>query len=767
MKKVLFVATIASHIKAFHLPYLKLFKDNGFKTYVAANWNLDGEKRLDFVDEFIDLPIQRSPYSMKNLTAIKLLKKIIDKEKFDLIHCHTPMGSVVTRLAAKHSRKNGTRVIYTAHGFHFYKGAPTLNWMLFYPVEWYLAKYTDTLITINHEDEKLAKKKFAKRCKDIQYISGVGIETQRFNLSISEKEKIKLKGSLGLEKDDFILTCVARLDKNKNQGFLLECMKELINGHSNIHLLLAGRDELNGEYQKLSEKLNLENKVHFLGNRDDVPQLLNISDVVVSASKREGLPVNVIEAIAAGKPVVAIKCRGIEDIIKSGVNGFIVDNKDDFIDKINLIFLNEFSPKNDDNFVDKFSVLRITESMKKIYNLWWKYKWFYINLIIKIVELLNKLIIWGEKLMKKVLFVASVTRHINTFHIPYLKYFKDNGYEVHVASKGEENIKYCDKHFNVDFERSPFKKNNLKAYKELKKIIKEGDYSIIHCHTPVASALTRLAAKKARKNGTKVFCTAHGFHFYKGAPTKNWVIFYPVEKYLSKYTDTLITINEEDYEFAKKKLNAKRIAHTHGVGVDPNRFSFDMSDGDRNLIRSKFNIGELDFLMMYTAELNDNKNQQMLIDAMKILVKKYPNIKLLLVGDGVLKEKFEKEIEENFLQNNILLLGYRTDIPELLKIADLYVATSKREGLPVNIIEAMISGLPLVVTNSRGQRELVEDGKNGYVVEIGDVDTLVKRIISIYSDIRIREQVVSNAKDGVNKYLIDNVMKEMKEIYDI
>ena len=192
-----------------------------------------------------------------------------------------------------------------------------------------------------------------------------------------------------------------------------------------------------------------------------------------------------------------------------------------------------------------------------------------------------------------------------------------------------------------------------------------------------------------------------------------------------------------------------------------------MSDGDRNLIRSKFNIGELDFLMMYTAELNDNKNQQMLIDAMKVLVKKYPNIKLLLVGDGVLKEKFEKEIEENLLQNNILLLGYRTDIPELLKIADLYVATSKREGLPVNIIEAMISGLPLVVTNSRGQRELVEDGKNGYVVEIGDVDTLVKRIISIYSDIRIREQVVSNAKDGVNKYLIDNVMKEMKEIYDI
>ena len=369
--------------------------------------------------------------------------------------------------------------------------------------------------------------------------------------------------------------------------------------------------------------------------------------------------------------------------------------------------------------------------------------------------------------MKKVLFVASVTRHINTFHIPYLKYFKDKGYEVHVASNGEENIKYCDKHFNIEFERAPFRKNNLKAYKKLKELIKNEEYTIIHCHTPVASVLTRLVARNARKKGTKVFYTAHGFHFYKGAPIKNWLLYYPIEKYLSKYTDTLITINEEDFELAKKKFKTKRIAHTHGVGVDPNRFNFILSDVDKNVIREQFNVSELDFLMMYTAELNDNKNQQMLIDAMKILKDKYPTIKLMLVGDGVLREKFEKEIKENFLQNNILLLGYRTDIPELLQVADLYVATSKREGLPINIIEAMISGLPLVVTNCRGQRELVEDGKNGYIVEIGDVNALVQKIINIYSDTRIRDQVVSNAKENVNDYLLDNVMKEMIEIYDI
>ena len=170
-------------------------------------------------------------------------------------------------------------------------------------------------------------------------------------------------------------------------------------------------------------------------------------------------------------------------------------------------------------------------------------------------------------------------------------------------------------------------------------------------------------------------------------------------------------------------------------------------------------------MITYVAELNDNKNQMMIVDAMKILVKMYPNIKVLLAGDGVNKEKLEKEIRENKLQSNILLLGYRTDIPNLLAISDLYVATSKREGLPINIIEAMVSGLPVVATNSRGQRELVSDGENGYLVEIDDVNSLAQKIKNIYLDNRIRERITEGAKENVEPYLLENVMKEMKDIY--
>ena len=367
---------------------------------------------------------------------------------------------------------------------------------------------------------------------------------------------------------------------------------------------------------------------------------------------------------------------------------------------------------------------------------------------------------------KKVLFVATVTRHINAFHIPYLKYFKEKGYEVHVASNGDEDILYCDKHYEVEFEREPLKSKNIKAYKKLKNIIYENDYDIIHCHTPVAGVLTRLAAKKARKRGTKIIYTAHGFHFYKGAPLKNWLLFYPIEKNLAKHTDVLITINVEDYELAKKKFKAKKIERVHGIGVDKQKFDISMTETERNKIRESFSVGELDYLIMYAAELNKNKNQIMLIDAMKILVKSYPNIKLILAGTGILEEEYRKEITKSCLQSNILLIGYRTDIPKLLKISDLYVATSKREGLPINIVEAMVSGLPLVVTNSRGQRELVEDGKNGYIVKLGDVNALVEKIRNIYLDYRIKKQFTTSAKEKSKPYLLENVFQEMKNIYN-
>lgn len=368
--------------------------------------------------------------------------------------------------------------------------------------------------------------------------------------------------------------------------------------------------------------------------------------------------------------------------------------------------------------------------------------------------------------MKKVLFVATITRTINAFLIPYLKMFKEQGYEVHVASNGDEQIEYCDKHFNIQFARFPIKPSNLKAYKELKKIINENDYKIIHCHTPVAGVLTRLAARKARKNGSKVFYTAHGFHFYKGAPKLNWIIYYPIEKICARWTDCLITINSEDYERAKRKFKkCKRIEYVPGVGIDRNKFEISISEDDKDKLRKSIGIKIDDFIIIYPAEISSRKRQVWLINAISSLLMHNFKIHLLLPGSDSLNGKCNELIKRLKLENQIHLLGYRKDIPNLLKISNLAVSSSKQEGLPVNIMEAMYDELPLVVSNCRGNRDLVKSEVNGFVIDLDDEEGFSKAIIRIIEDKTLANKLGQRGKEDVEKYILNNVMIYYKKIY--
>lgn len=367
---------------------------------------------------------------------------------------------------------------------------------------------------------------------------------------------------------------------------------------------------------------------------------------------------------------------------------------------------------------------------------------------------------------KKVLFVATVTGHINMFHIPYLKMFKENGYEVHVASKGNQKIQYCDKHYDLQFKRFPLKKENYKVYKALKKIIEENDYEIIHCHTPVGGVLTRLAARKARKKyNTKVIYTAHGFHFYKGAPLLNWIIYYPIEKICSRWTDCLITITNEDYEFAKKYLKTKNIEHINGVGMNPERLKKELTQEEKDKFRSKLGIRKDDIVFSYIAELNANKNQILLIKTIQGLKKEQHNIRLLLIGDGPLKEQYQQYIKENNLENEIQLLGKRQDINELLSITNIYFASSIREGLPVNVMEAMYKGLPIIATDNRGHRELIHNGKNGYICKKNDTENFENNIQKFLKDMSIINNMKEINRILVKKYELQEVKNKMEEIY--
>lgn len=371
----------------------------------------------------------------------------------------------------------------------------------------------------------------------------------------------------------------------------------------------------------------------------------------------------------------------------------------------------------------------------------------------------------------KILFVATVRSHIGQFHMPFIRELKARGVEVHAAFKDNSadkpglDLSAIDKTFEVPFERRPLRLNNIKAYRELKKIIDGNGYDAVHCHTPMGAVITRLAAKSARKKGTKVIYTAHGFHFFKGASIKNWMFFYPVEKYLSKYTDCLITINSEDCELAhKKKFRAGKIYKVHGVGVELDRFKAVDAD-EKARLRAEYGYDGDTFIMIYPADLSVRKNHPMLFDALQKIAEKNKNVKLLLPGQPIRLEEYKRMISERGIADNVEFLGYRRDINNLVGLSDLSVASSFQEGLPINIIEAMAMGNAIVATDVRGNNDAVEDGVNGYLVPVGDSDLMAEKILELMNDREKLRTFGENGLDMVKDFSTENVNREMLTIY--
>lgn len=373
-KKILFVATVRSHIGQFHIPFIEELKRQGCEVHGAFKDNSDEKPGLDLsaLDKVYEVPFSRSPYSTSNIKAYKALKKIIDENNYDAVHCHTPMGAVVTRLAARDARKKGTKVIYTAHGFHFFKGASYKNWLLYFPVEKFLSKYTDMLITINSEDYENAKKHSFK-AKSIELVNGVGVDINSFH-SVTQSEKAKLRKEYGYSDDDFLMIYPANLEARKNHIMLFKALKKVAQNYNNVRLLCPGQQELIDEYKAIVQQMGIDDKVDFLGYRRDIANLVGLSDVSVSSSLQEGLPVNLIEAMAIGNAIVATDVRGNRDVVKDGFNGYIVALNDDdkmaqkIIELINNPDIVEIFKNNNLKIVQNFSTEIINNEMLKLYS---------------------------------------------------------------------------------------------------------------------------------------------------------------------------------------------------------------------------------------------------------------------------------------------------------------------------------------------------------------------------------------------------------------
>ncbi|WP_124640001.1 glycosyltransferase family 4 protein [Amniculibacterium aquaticum] len=369
--------------------------------------------------------------------------------------------------------------------------------------------------------------------------------------------------------------------------------------------------------------------------------------------------------------------------------------------------------------------------------------------------------------MNKLLYIATSDIHLATFHKPYLKWLVDNGVQVDIVVENRGNIKFegVANTFCLDFPRSITNKKLLSNYKSLKKIIDNGNYNIIHCHTPIPSMLTRLAARTARAKGAKVLYTAHGFHFYKGAPLSRWLMYYSAEYALSKFTDAIITINKEDYGYVNNKMLHKDSYHIKGIGVDSSRFK-PLNKEEKSEKRIELGLDPDKFVLLYVAEFIPRKNHEFVIRSIQSLQKTIPNLQVLFAGKGELLDKMKQLSKELEVDSSIKFLGFRKDVHLLSAIADIGISSSKHEGLGLGLTEEMFCKVPIIASYDRGHKEMVVQGENGYMFQQGNLEEFIEYVNLLYQDENLRLKMGEAAYIKAQEFEIKNSLNSMITIYN-
>lgn len=363
----------------------------------------------------------------------------------------------------------------------------------------------------------------------------------------------------------------------------------------------------------------------------------------------------------------------------------------------------------------------------------------------------------------KILYVTTVGITM-TFFKQLIKELLDEGHTVDImCNETDMKVPDCYREWNCKIyhhscSRSPLSKGNLLAIGEIKKLVEEQKYDIVHCHTPIAAMCTRVACRKLRKQGVKVMYTAHGFHFYKGAPLLNWLIYYPIEKICSYWTDVLITINQEDYNLAIRKMKARRIEYVPGVGIDIDKFKNTVVNKKQK--REELGIPEGAFLLLSVGELNENKNHELVIRALAEIKNK--NIHYLIAGEGNLKSYLTNLCSELSLSDNVHLAGYRKDVNELYMISDAFIFPSFREGLSVSLMEAMSVGLPCIVSKIRGNVDLIDEN-GGEVFNPFSLEECKKALFKIKR--KDLDKMTKYNSKKIKKFSLHTIIESMNQLY--
>ncbi|MCI8392201.1 MAG: glycosyltransferase family 4 protein [Roseburia sp.] len=395
----------------------------------------------------------------------------------------------------------------------------------------------------------------------------------------------------------------------------------------------------------------------------------------------------------------------------------------------------------------------------------------------------RKFSVQQNQIKKRALMLASVASMLDFFNADNINILLELGYSVDVvanfefgsATSKERVAEYRkelkEKGIGIYHVPIPRDLSMIKAlyisYRKIKCLMNDNHYSIVHCHSPIGGALCRIGGRSTRKKGTRIIYTAHGFHFYKGAPIKNWLLFYPVEKCLSRYTDVLVTINREDYSRARKKFHAQQTVYVPGVGVDTEKFQCRPDDRDKK--REELEIESDDIMLLSVGELNVNKNHSVVIKALTKIKKTQPQIfekiHYFIAGKGTLGEILTETIKKEDVFGHVHLLGYREDVNLLYCAADAYILPSMREGLNVSLMEAMASGLPCICGNIRGNKDLIKEDLGGYLFSPSDEDELAEKLMKLLNNGQSKKMGLRNRRT-IKDYSRKKVMNNMRIIYE-
>ena len=751
--KVLQIATTYQSLVSILDTKLRLLsREPDIELCVASSFE-DPEETRKPPGNYYPVHIARAISLFEDAASVVRLYRYIRKQKFDIIHTHTAKAGMVGALAGWLA---GVPVVHTYHGLPFFIGQGRLRHSFYKCGEIALSRFRKALFSQNRLNYDQIKK---IRLINRPVISeGNGILNDAIEYSAGMyKEKVQGFFDSNLPH----LLCISRLEPVKALEKVIDAVRYLREKNMPVECIIAGKGYLKKPLEERIRKYNLEKSI-IITYTPFIHSLIAKADVMLLTSKKEGVPRGLLEAMALRRPVVATDVQGTNELVVDGVTGILVPFDDqDALNKAVLALLNDKPLQARLGEAGRGRVLEGFSGEEETVRLW--------------VQTYEKIlrekkhpapIAAGGAGRKRVLVVATVGYTVEAFLLPYIGMFAKKGFEV---------VAFANWHFHwnklppdVAKEHCPFSRNalslsNLAAFFRVIVFLGKNRFSLIYTHTPVASALVRLGRIIARNRASVVY-EIHGLHIHeKGGAISN-AVFKWIESSLAAFTDKIITINQDDFTFARKHFAGAAIYYSPGIGVDLSYYN--ASGADRVSVRQKHGIGAGETVLITIADYIRRKRLDLIVESAKLLAGQGYSFKWFVVGDGILKEQITAMTRNYGLQNIIIHTGLQYDVRPYLAASDILVLLSMQEGLPRSVLEAGAMGLPAVVSDIRGSRDLVENEVNSFLVPVEDAAAAARRIKTLLDDPQLRRDFGARLRTTVSeKFSLEKTLAVHEKIF--